>query len=96
MKKFIILIFLAMVMTMTSCTAKTKKGITFEYINSEIEYCTPADEGHFEVGLILENGEKFVYHSTYDVTKIDKKVYINMGYDYNEKVSKSAVINPQQ
>lgn len=96
MKKFIILLFLVIVTTMTSCTAKTKKNMVYENINSEVEYCIPADEGHFEVSLILENGEKFVYHSTYDVTKIDKKVYINMGYDYDEKVSKSAVIKPQK
>lgn len=96
MKKIFVLLVLSMVMIMTSCTSNTKKSMVYDYINSEIEYCKPADSGHYEVSLILENGENFIYHSTHDVTKTSEEIHVNMGYSYEEKVTKLAVIKPQQ
>lgn len=66
----------------------------FKHISSEVEYCVPAENGLYEVSLILENGEKFVYTSINDLAENDKKIYISMGYDFEEKVYKVAVIKP--
>lgn len=95
MKKIFILLLLLLMMVMTSCSSDKKKSMVYDYVDTEIEYCKPDDSGHFEVSLILENGERFIYHSTHDVTQTSEEIHVNMGYNFEEKVTKLAVIKPQ-
>lgn len=96
MRKILVLFTLSILLMMTSCNSIKKETPVYKGIDAEVLSCELLDDGHYEVTLLLETGENFVYHSKYDITEIDEKKEINMGYDTKEKVYKLAIIRPNE
>lgn len=94
MKKIILILISLCLLSLVSCSKITREEPVFKYVNAEVESCKVADEGHYEVTLLLENGEKFTYHSYKDLNNIKEETLVNMGYKMEEKATFIACINP--
>lgn len=95
MKKLILPCVIVFTLLFVGCSGEViRNKPQYRYVNSEIESCIELEDGRYDVVLKLEDGNTFKFTSPEDVTKISEDSHINMGYNFEEKVTLMAVIEP--